>query len=336
MRQSDATGQLLYKNVKKLINQAVSTYRHSIRDAETYQEGRQNERGYSFVQYATADGVKRGYVAASGLAPYVASVTDPGDPYVPPVTDPDVPGIPNAGVEDWPGWYWNKEKDWPTPPPPHDTPRATWAEQKAFNDIWTKYGDIGEDGTVPPTPEQIRNYLVILSCESGVPLDILLATANTESNMRAFFSDGSPFVAGNDWGLMQINEGNKSYYDGSYGDIVNNWHANARVGAMFAKDAYDRIPVDYKTEEDRLKSYYSCYNAKYHDEFERDTLTGRKVAENVENFWRNLQNTRSDDPLMEDSLITDFYNHYGKQSGASLDYLKGIWSLDEVNGTWKR
>jgi|GEM_PF-3719516 len=73
----------------------------------------------------------------------------------------------------WPGWNMEKAGDggkekWPTPPAPHNEPKATWEEQKAFNATWAKNQDIGTDGTKRPTETQVQNYIATLAYEAGL------------------------------------------------------------------------------------------------------------------------------------------------------------------------
>jgi hypothetical protein len=265
-----------------------------------------NTGSYSFVQYSTAEGTKRGYVTASGLVPYVPGVVpDPGpgpnpDPNPDPDPDPDSPGVPAAGdgPEDWSGWYLN-EDGLPSPNPPHDTPKKTEEEQYNFNNVWKKYGDIGSDGTVPPTRTQIVNYLTIMAYECGLPVNLVLAVLYTEGGIPHFkdeLEDGTyntivtggkgkteaelDFSENLDWGLMQINaKGNPVYFQRKdlYGNIITNWHANARVGIIFIRDAYMRKARGQRTidlngagpSEAVVKDTYKWYNAGMEDNVPR-------------------------------------------------------------------
>ncbi|MDR2736989.1 MAG: hypothetical protein LBB49_05440, partial [Gracilibacteraceae bacterium] len=212
--------------------------------------------------------------------------------------------------EDWSRWYQN-EKGWPSPNPPHHTPKSSEEEQKAFNEIWRMYGDIGMDGTfagvagVDPDIMQQRffNYFVIVSCESKVPLDILVATAYQESKLFHFYTEkcielytrwglsvgnlGDPVSGGGvDWGIMQVNypSWGKQYSFEKFGDWQKNWHTNIRIGSMIARDAIDRIPGKFTTDNGQ-KAYYSCYNTSSHEAFE---VKGSDAEAGAEGFLINL------------------------------------------------
>ena len=210
-----------------------------------------NTGDYSFIQYATAEGTKRGYVNSSGLVPYVPPVPNPDPVPVPepnpdpePDPDPDDPKAPEAGdgEKDWSFWYVNA-KGLPSPFPPHDTPKDTPEEQYAFNDAMPHFKDKVDEIT----------YNTIVT--------------GGEGKTEAEFHPNENL----DWGLMQINAQNSVYFQRKdlFGNIITNWHANARVGIIFIRDAYLRIAKGQRTialngEEpsaDVVKATYQGYNA---------------------------------------------------------------------------
>ena len=67
----------------------------------------------------------------------------------------------------WPDYDIDSATGWPVPKEPFQQPKATWEEQKAFNDFWDEHRDIGE-GTKPPEGKQAENYLSLLAYEAGL------------------------------------------------------------------------------------------------------------------------------------------------------------------------
>jgi hypothetical protein len=136
-----------------------------------------------------------------------------------------------------------------------------------------KVSDIQET-TFPglnPSKGQVAEYIINECKEIGLPEQLGLATAMTESEMTQFNKDGTPFRHGNfdstDWGIMQIN-------DKAWGDqydlnlVKTDWKYNVRAGLQILKHSYDAAmksgeglkgPGDVN--QNLVRAAYSGYNA---------------------------------------------------------------------------
>lgn len=95
---------------------------------------------------------------------------------------------------------------------------------------------------VNPTKQQVAEFIINECREIGLPEQLGLATAVTESEMTQFHKDGAPLGHGNadstDWGVMQVN-------DKAWGDrydlnlLKTDWKYNIRAGLQILKQSYD-------------------------------------------------------------------------------------------------
>ena len=105
----------------------------------------------------------------------------------------------------------------------------------------------------------------------GIPAQLGLATAATESGMLQFNKDGTPLQNSNpdstDWGLMQIN-------DRAWGDVYDlnliksDWKYNVRAGLQILKESFDAaLQNDEGSKgansslQNLVRAAYSGYNA---------------------------------------------------------------------------
>ncbi len=95
---------------------------------------------------------------------------------------------------------------------------------------------------INPTRQQVAEFIVKECRAIGLPGQLGLATAVTESEMTQFHKDGGPLGHGNadstDWGVMQVN-------DKAWGDrydlnlLKTDWKYNIRAGLQILKHSYD-------------------------------------------------------------------------------------------------
>jgi hypothetical protein len=95
---------------------------------------------------------------------------------------------------------------------------------------------------VNPTKPQIINFITQQCKQIGVPVQLGLATAATESDMTQFNKDGTPFRNSNpdstDWGIMQIND--KAWGDAyDFNRIKSDWKYNVKAGLQILKGSFD-------------------------------------------------------------------------------------------------
>jgi len=124
---------------------------------------------------------------------------------------------------------------------------------------------------VAPTKQQVAEYIIGECREIGIPEQLGLATAATESEMTQFNKDGNPFRHSNsdstDWGIMQVN-------DKAWGDqydlnlLKTDWQYNVKAGLQILKHSYDAAlknsegmkgPGD--PNQNLARAAYSGYNA---------------------------------------------------------------------------
>ncbi len=126
-----------------------------------------------------------------------------------------------------------------------------------------------------PTNERVRGELTSLASAYGVPSNVILATAKTESNFDVnavndnLNSKGQ--VTSTDYGVMQVNSrnigGTATGPDGKpftiTDSIKSDWKANANAGVAIAAQEY-RAAIKSQpngTAETRAQQTYSGYNA---------------------------------------------------------------------------
>ncbi|HEX3047273.1 MAG TPA: transglycosylase SLT domain-containing protein [Bacillota bacterium] len=124
---------------------------------------------------------------------------------------------------------------------------------------------------VNPTQPQVTSYITEQCRQMGIPVQLGLATAATESGMLQFNKDGTPLKSGNpdstDWGLMQIN-------DRAWGDVYDfnliksDWKYNIRAGLQILKDSFDAALQNNEGSkgannslQNLIRAAYSGYNA---------------------------------------------------------------------------
>lgn len=113
-----------------------------------------------------------------------------------------------------------------------------------------------------PNDDSYANVLAMLefaSEEYGIPLDLLLATAWTESKWTQWGSDGTVLIGGHDYGLMQINKDTwASTYD--WDELSSDVRVNIHAGATISKWSYDYAKSKGYTGDDLARAAYAVYN----------------------------------------------------------------------------
>jgi hypothetical protein len=147
---------------------------------------------------------------------------------------------------------------------------------------------------IQPATKQIADYIKLQCRSKGLPQQIGLAIAWTESKMTQFTKGGSTIknenkdpssgkIASTDWGIMQINDYSWGE-DFDFARIKSNWKYNIEKGIFIAKIKYDEA---IKRKEPNLaRATYSGYNSgSYFD---------RYIKENDQrdiNFWNYYLNS---------------------------------------------
>ncbi len=144
-----------------------------------------------------------------------------------------------------------------------------------------------------PSRTEVIDYIKEECERIGLPVEIGLAIAWTESRMQQFDKNGKPVVNENkdkndqvvsaDWGIMQINDKAwKGVYD--FDSIKSNWQYNVRAGLEIALGNYNAAVKAGET--NVARATYSGYNA-------GQSNIGRYRTGNDsrdQNFWGNYQN----------------------------------------------
>jgi hypothetical protein len=163
-----------------------------------------------------------------------------------------------------------------------------------------------------PTKQQVAEYIIEQCREIGIPEQLGLATASTESEMTQFNKNGVPYQNNNpsstDWGIMQIN-------DKAWGDrydlnlLKTDWKYNVRAGLQILKNSYDIAIKNSEgnkgpgaTNQNLARAAYSGYNAgpanvwRYRTPIQEAPKTGLYDVLNKEGydirdirFWDNYQ-----------------------------------------------
>ncbi|MCM3269588.1 C40 family peptidase [Paenibacillus elgii] len=117
-----------------------------------------------------------------------------------------------------------------------------------------------------PSYSEIIDYITIKSKEMGLPTDIALAIAWTESKMTQFTKDGQCYkgenkvdgkVVSTDWGIMQLND--KAWGDTyDFDKIKKDWKYNIDCGLKVALNRYKKALE--LGEENIPRATYSGYN----------------------------------------------------------------------------
>ncbi len=122
-----------------------------------------------------------------------------------------------------------------------------------------------------PTKQEVADYITEQCQIIGIPAQLGLATAATESNLNQFNKDGTPLRGSNsdstDWGIMQVND--KAWGDVfDFNRIKTDWKYNVRAGLQILKDSYDSAVKNNESSkganssmENLARAAYSGYNA---------------------------------------------------------------------------
>ncbi|MBU5451501.1 RHS repeat-associated core domain-containing protein, partial [Acetivibrio sp. MSJd-27] len=165
--------------------------------------------------------------------------------------------------------------------------RSVVNDQMILNDF---FGDVGSGTDMNASKEQMKNYIVQSAWNRGVPVDLALATAMTESSINQILpSTGRVDNGGGDYGVMQINsvhfdKGSKTTVNGK--DIVNNWQNNVDYGIDYLSKCYNEAVSYGYTGDDLLKATYSNYNSGSCSGYRKNA----EVCAHVNNFWRVYTN----------------------------------------------
>jgi hypothetical protein len=165
---------------------------------------------------------------------------------------------------------------------------------------------------VNPSKQEVADYITGQCRAIGLPDQLGLATATTESDLTQFNKDGAPLCGSNtdsaDWGIMQIN-------DKAWGDtfdmnrIKTDWKYNIRAGLQILKESYDAALRNNEESkgsnsnmENLARAAYSGYNAgtgniwRYRTAFDHAPKTGPYDVISDEGFdirdirfWNNYQ-----------------------------------------------
>ncbi|MFZ5985824.1 MAG: peptidoglycan DD-metalloendopeptidase family protein [Bacillota bacterium] len=184
-----------------------------------------------------------------------------------------------------------------------------------------------------PTRTQIVNYIIKRCREIGIPENMGLATAWTESEMTQFNSKGSTFIAGKDHGLMQINIGHKKgasdwgkLDESEWNKILVNWRFNVDYGLNYLKYCYDtakKANEDEKGYQEAIKKTYSIFWASGLIK-EQNLARAAYSMYNANVTWRyRTKKTDAPDPSKYSKLIIAYRNKkpiYGADGKLVVEY----------------
>lgn len=117
----------------------------------------------------------------------------------------------------------------------------------------------------------------------GIPLDLVYATAWTESKWQQWEADGSAVQGGDDYGLMQVN---KPTWSGTYDwiKVTGDVRENIRAGAEILEWSYDYAKSKGYTGDDLARAAYAVYNGGP-DAVSRPWDSSSAWHQNDVNFW---------------------------------------------------
>lgn len=177
--------------------------------------------------------------------------------------------------------------------------------------------NIGNPGTsgVNPGKEQISAYITEQCQQIGLPAQLGLATAMTESDLTQFDKNGAPYRNSNpdstDWGIMQIND--KAWGERfDFNRIKSDWKYNIRAGLQVLKTCFDAALNNNEASKGDNASFQNLARAAY---------SGYNAG--VANLWRyrtpitNAAKTASYDVINNEGYdLRDirFWNNYQKFS----------------------
>lgn len=135
-----------------------------------------------------------------------------------------------------------------------------------------------------PNKKQKVTFIKRIARELGLPEDLALAVAQTESGMMQWKEDGSLNAnKGGDYGMMQINKSaHPDVFNSKTMDIINNWKHNVIYGLMYLKVCYNDAVGQRYTGDDLLKATYSNYNSNSCSAY---TKPNHEAYGHVKNFW---------------------------------------------------
>lgn len=139
-----------------------------------------------------------------------------------------------------------------------------------------------------PDKKQKVTFIKRIARELGLPEDLALAVAQTESGMMQWKEDGSIKTNdGGDYGIMQINKSaHPDIFNSKTMDIINNWKHNVIYGLMYLKACYNDAVGQRYTGDDLLKATYSNYNSNSCSAYIKPSHPAHVyVKEHVRNFW---------------------------------------------------
>jgi len=107
--------------------------------------------------------------------------------------------------------------------------------------------------------DNVQAMLEFAAEEYDLPLQLLQATAWTESGWNQWNEDGTTLVGGEDHGLMQIN---KPTWSGTYDweDVTGDVRENIKAGAEILQWSYNYAASRGYTGDDLAKATYAVYN----------------------------------------------------------------------------
>lgn len=137
-----------------------------------------------------------------------------------------------------------------------------------------------------PNDDSYANVMAMLqfaSAHYGIPLDLVYATAWTETKWQQWDANGTAIQGGDDYGLMQVN---KPTWSGTYDwtKITGDVRENLRAGAEILKWSYDYARSKGYTGDDLARATYAVYNGGP-DAVARPWDSSSAWHQNDVNFW---------------------------------------------------
>jgi biotin carboxyl carrier protein len=137
----------------------------------------------------------------------------------------------------------------------HITSPAGWV-QSAFIAVSTPQESNPERPDGNPSYRQIVDCISNKCAELGMPVEIGLATAWTESDMTHYGVGGGVLHHGDDWGIMQIND---ISHAAQFPRVQNDWKYNCEYGVSYLNEHY--IKAKKLGEENIARATYCGYNS---------------------------------------------------------------------------
>lgn len=161
------------------------------------------------------------------------------------------------------------------------------ASKNTVNDDFITIGRLQAEGIGTEKYPDINkkvNFIKRIAGELGLPEDLALAVAQTESGMNQWKKDGSLNAnKGGDYGMMQINKSaHPDVFNSKTMDIINNWKHNVIYGLIYLRKCYNEAFNRGYTGDDLLKATYSNYNSNSCSAY---TKPNHEAYGHVKNFW---------------------------------------------------